>query len=60
PPGDVAALADALQKLLTNPNLHAQLQRGAQTAALQLPTWTDTAKVVADVITQGQTQPWPH
>ena len=51
-PHDSIALADALQKLLTDSCLRQQLQTGAQAAARKLPSWTDTAAVVAHLINQ--------
>lgn len=50
PPGDSAALANALQKLLTQPLARRQLQLGAQQAAQNLPSWGDTSSQVADLI----------
>lgn len=49
-PDNSAALADALQNLLTTPNLRKQLQTGAQSAAQTLPGWTTTASKVAALI----------
>ena len=51
-PNDATALADALQHLLTDAALHQQLQTGAQAAAKTLPSWADTASVVAHLINQ--------
>lgn len=50
PPGDAEALAEALRGLLSDPARRATLQRGAQEAAGKLPTWTDTAHIVAALI----------
>lgn len=44
---DVEALTDALRQLLTQEELRRRLQAGAQQAAAALPTWADTAAVVA-------------
>ncbi len=51
-PHDSIALADALQNLLTDASLRQQLQTGAQAAARNLPSWADTAAVVAHLINQ--------
>jgi len=51
-PHDSIALADALQKLLTDTSLRQQLQTGAQAAARNLPSWADTAAAVAHLINQ--------
>ncbi len=50
PPGEVQALATALQELLTNPERRRQLQRGARAAAAGLPRWDDTARIVRQVL----------
>lgn len=50
PPGDAAALAEALRELLSDPARRTTLQHGAQQAASKLPTWTDTARIVAALI----------
>jgi glycosyltransferase involved in cell wall biosynthesis len=39
PPDDPAGLAWALERLLTDPALHARLSAGARARAAQLPTW---------------------
>lgn len=51
-PQDSIALADALQKLLTDTSLRKTLQAGAQAAALNLPSWKDTAAAVTHLINQ--------
>lgn len=56
-PNDSTALADALQNLLTDPGLRQQLQTGAQAAANTLPSWADTARVVANLINQLPIKP---
>jgi glycosyltransferase involved in cell wall biosynthesis len=56
PPADVPALADALREVLTNSALRQRLQRGARAAALRLPTWTDTATRVANLIEKVKRQ----
>lgn len=50
PPDDPQAFAGALEALLCNSILRSQLTVAAKTAGRQLPTWTDTAKVAADVL----------
>lgn len=55
PPGDTQALAEALRRLLTEPALRQSLQLGAQEAAARLPTWTDTARIVATLINRIRT-----
>lgn len=49
-PGDTQELANALEKLLQDPALRKQLQRGALAAATTLPDWADTAKIVSNVL----------
>ena len=41
PPGDAAALADALRRVLTDAALRTSLTAAARTAASALPTWDD-------------------
>lgn len=50
PPGNVDTLAQALTLLLVNHDHRRQLQAGAQQAAQTLPTWTDCARQVAELI----------
>lgn len=50
PPGDAEALATALERLLTEPATLGKLQRGARRAALQLPSWAETATTVKTLI----------
>lgn len=52
PPGDVKGLTNALEQLLTNNSLRLQLQAGAQEAAKNLPTWSECAHQVAQLITK--------
>lgn len=52
PPQDSAALAEALQKLLTDKIFRNTLQIGAQTTARALPDWNETATTVAHLINQ--------
>lgn len=50
PPGDAAALADALRRLLTDPGLRSSLTAAARVAASALPTWDDAAdRLVAEL-----------
>lgn len=46
-PDDADALARALQQILTDELLRRRLQAGAREAAAALPSWVDTASVVA-------------
>jgi glycosyltransferase involved in cell wall biosynthesis len=50
PPGDSTALAAALAQVLTDSALHRRLQQGARTAAMTLPRWDDTARLVAALL----------
>lgn len=52
PPDDHQALAAALERLLTDPALRRQLQKGAQKAALTLPTWEQSVSKIAGLIAQ--------
>ncbi|CAN1514604.1 RfaG Glycosyltransferase [Rhabdaerophilaceae bacterium] len=47
PPGDVAALHDALASALADPGLRRSLGEAAHRAGQNLPTWDDTARIVA-------------
>jgi glycosyltransferase involved in cell wall biosynthesis len=49
-PDDANALADAVKTLITNRSLRNELQKGARAAAEKLPRWTDTAKIVSELI----------
>ena len=46
-PDDTQALTEALQQILTSNPLRRHLQTGARKAAVTLPSWTDTATLVA-------------
>ncbi len=46
-PDDIQALSDALRQILTDKAFRQRLQEGARQAAAELPTWRDTAMVVA-------------
>ncbi len=52
PPDDVDALTDALRQILTSDSLRQRLQAGARSAADSLPTWRDTARIVAQTLQQ--------
>ena len=47
PPGDAAALREALARLIAAPELRSQLAAGAQAAAQQLPDWDRQAAMLA-------------
>ena len=48
--GDVAALADALHRVIIDPALRRRLAEAALAAARQLPTWPQSAKIFADAL----------
>ena len=50
PPDDVAALAAALRRLIADGDERARVAAGARAAAARLPTWADTARLVAQAI----------
>ena len=51
PPGDVAALTDALRRVLTDAELRSRLTTAARAAALKLPTWDDAVdRFAADLV----------
>jgi len=50
PPGDAAALAAALRRLLESPAERARLAAGAHAAAQQLPTWRGSAELFSRAI----------
>src|SRR5262249_18572829 len=50
PPGDAAALAQALRRLIGNPAERQRLAANARAAAAQLPTWQDSAQLFAGAI----------
>jgi glycosyltransferase involved in cell wall biosynthesis len=50
PSDDAAALARALRRLISNPTERRRLATNARAAAVQLPTWQDSARLFADAI----------
>ena len=50
PPGDVAALREALASLITRPDERARFAAGARAAAERLPTWAQAAERFATVL----------
>jgi glycosyltransferase involved in cell wall biosynthesis len=50
PPGDVAALAEALRKVMTDDAYRRRMGDSAWAAAALLPTWDDTTRDIADVL----------
>jgi glycosyltransferase involved in cell wall biosynthesis len=50
PPEDAPAVRDALAALLTDAKLRQTLSDAAWTHAQTLPRWTDTARIIADVL----------
>jgi glycosyltransferase involved in cell wall biosynthesis len=52
PPGDTAALRDALRRLLTEPDLRRSLSAAAWRAGSALPSWPDTARRIAAIVRQ--------
>jgi glycosyltransferase involved in cell wall biosynthesis len=47
PPGDVPALATALRRIIGDSDLRQRLTGGARAAALQLPSWRQSAEILA-------------
>jgi glycosyltransferase involved in cell wall biosynthesis len=47
PPGDALALAAALRRVITEPELRAQLMAGARAARRRLPGWDEAARAFA-------------
>ena len=47
---DAAAFADALRRLLSDPDLLRRKAAGAATAGAQLPGWSETARIVATML----------
>lgn len=54
PPDDVDALSQALHNVVSDEALRRQLQMGARHAAATLPTWQDSARRVAQLLTEVQ------
>ena len=50
PPGDITSLTAALKLFMSDSDRREQLSIGAKEAAKKLPTWTESAKIFADVI----------
>jgi glycosyltransferase involved in cell wall biosynthesis len=50
PPGDITSLTAALKMLMNDPYRREQLSIGAKEAAKKLPTWTESAKIFAEVV----------
>ena len=50
PPDDVASLREALATLITDSGLRQTLSNAAWDHAQRLPRWTDTARIVADIL----------
>lgn len=53
PPGDVDALTDAVERLITDADLRSMLRDGALAAAAKLPRWKDTVARVDRVLQQA-------
>jgi len=51
-PGDVAALADALSRVISDAALRARLAAGARRVRDRLPTWTDAVAAMARALTR--------
>jgi glycosyltransferase involved in cell wall biosynthesis len=49
-PEDVAALAGALQRTISDADLRARLGAAALEASVHLPTWDSAARTIADVV----------
>jgi glycosyltransferase involved in cell wall biosynthesis len=50
PPDDAAALANALRRVIENPDKRVRMAAAAREAARNLPTWQDSAKIFAGVL----------
>jgi glycosyltransferase involved in cell wall biosynthesis len=50
PPGDEAALAAAVRRVLTDADLRARMADASWAAGQKLPRWEDTARIIAGVI----------
>jgi len=49
-PGDVEALAGAIRRVVSDADLRRRMSDAAWAAAADLPTWDDTARIVAEVL----------
>ena len=54
PPGDVLALRTALANAMANPDLRRELGAAAFAAGEKLPTWNDTAEIIAGTLKRFQ------
>lgn len=52
PPDNPEALADALQRVLSEPSLRTDMEIAAARAGRTRPTWRDTAQIASDVISR--------
>ncbi len=52
PPGDPRALADALRRVIRDPDLRGRLAKGAERVRVRLSTWEDQARKLADVLAE--------
>ena len=50
PPGDVVALASALRRWLTEPELRVRLRSAAAGRRATLTTWAETGRIVSDAL----------
>jgi glycosyltransferase involved in cell wall biosynthesis len=50
PPGDVTAFAQALCSVIADPELRQRLAHGAHVAALQLPSWRQSAEIFSSAL----------
>ena len=50
PPDDVPALAEALRRVIANPDERCRMAAAARAAASTLPTWRDSGKLFADAL----------
>lgn len=50
PPGDAAALADAIERMLCKPVLRTRLAEASWQAGQTLPRWEDAARIIAGVL----------
>lgn len=50
PPGDAQALRKAIDDALSDPDLRTRLADAAHRAGEKLPTWDDTARIIASAL----------